>query len=793
MSINARILNVFIASPKDTEAERAGVLEAIASWNGIHAESKRLVYVPLMYEHSAAAEIAENAQEVVDKQLFQNADRLIGIYKSRFGTPTGIHESGTASEIFRMGSGSAVYFHRSPSVEPNPEAADQFKMLTQFRESVDGLYEEYDEVSELQTKVRNRLDRWSGEIENGTQRQKEEITIYRDPLGHITPICESLRTLEEPTDLLLYNTELVVFRTFDRFREVFEKLFSFTGLQRVVLQLPDYKHQRLYRYLKEYPESVKDLPFLDRIFFSKLTTSIKPHVGRHPVLGNLSFSLLLISDGTQAGQITPPTLLLPLTEPFAIPDKSHTGPLDLVWDPKYCIGVDNIHEIVGDLREIWRESYRTEYLENLSNILNRIRQRNDPHQQSDGRSDVPGNPTCSSYERGYDKEREKIRFDLIQGLREKVFDPNVPSYLLNRRYFILDWNPAFEMIFPTDQLYRGQHVKDLVQTFLNDDEVDNEGNEVFGDQNTDRDLPPFHREPIVYQSPRYGRIQFSKTASKIESPILRTVQGWIIILNIDFVDKTRIFEEDLKRINKIEHLLDHYAEPYNVLMPNFPEYSALMDMHFESVKACPKIIEIGCGPGILAERLANEASAVVTAVDPRDDMINRLELRSRNNENIRILKAHLDTLHPLTREQVDEYKAFVPVDTPYDAVVMSNSLGIIKDPKGFLQTIRSQFIRTGGIISLSVRRRSATRARLFEALENDLENRESGNDESDIGYSDYIGSLEYATKELENEGVFQAWEKDELIMLLEETGFQVHDIDDSVFVGQAIYVKAVAG
>src|SRR5215467_7298620 len=110
---------VMIASPSDTDDERAAVAEVVAQWNADHAESTRVVLLPVMWERNAVSEVGIAPQEAINRQLVDRSDILIGVFWTRLGTATGVSASGTVEEIERFigdGKPAALFFSNRPVV-----------------------------------------------------------------------------------------------------------------------------------------------------------------------------------------------------------------------------------------------------------------------------------------------------------------------------------------------------------------------------------------------------------------------------------------------------------------------------------------------------------------------------------------------------------------------------------------------------------------------------------------------------------------------------------------------------
>lgn len=115
---NARVFEIFIASPSDVEIERNIVRKVIERWNVLNSKSMNIVLKTLGWEK----DIFENhtvarAQDLVNEQILERADFLVGIFWTKVGSPTGGYESGTVEEIEKhvnTGKPSLLFFSNKP-------------------------------------------------------------------------------------------------------------------------------------------------------------------------------------------------------------------------------------------------------------------------------------------------------------------------------------------------------------------------------------------------------------------------------------------------------------------------------------------------------------------------------------------------------------------------------------------------------------------------------------------------------------------------------------------------------
>ena len=89
-----------IASPSDVGAERDEIEQTIFQWNTIYSEKMSVVLLPVRWESAVIPAMSENGdpQEIINEQIVNSCDLLIGVFWTKLGTPTNA-ESGTLEEI----------------------------------------------------------------------------------------------------------------------------------------------------------------------------------------------------------------------------------------------------------------------------------------------------------------------------------------------------------------------------------------------------------------------------------------------------------------------------------------------------------------------------------------------------------------------------------------------------------------------------------------------------------------------------------------------------------------------
>lgn len=151
MSYSAKVYNVMIASPSDVSAERGVVREVIHEWNSVNAFTRNTVLMPIGWETHSSPAMGASPQKILNTQILDKCDLLVGVFWTRIGTKTEDYESGTVEEIDRhisSGKPAMLYFSSAP-VHLDSVDNEQYERLKSFRQSCQtrGLYHAYESLS----------------------------------------------------------------------------------------------------------------------------------------------------------------------------------------------------------------------------------------------------------------------------------------------------------------------------------------------------------------------------------------------------------------------------------------------------------------------------------------------------------------------------------------------------------------------------------------------------------------------------------------------------------------------
>ena len=171
--MDRRHYRIFVASPGDVSEERRVARDVILSVSQRLGDRGGFTLDPVGYETHATLD-AGRPQSLINP-LVGTCDVFVGILWSRFGTPTGVAESGTAEEFAEAESLRAqhgerpqimVFFSDAPVPMDRlraPNGRPQFDKVQEFRdryEASGGLAEHYADVYGFERKLRGQLESW---------------------------------------------------------------------------------------------------------------------------------------------------------------------------------------------------------------------------------------------------------------------------------------------------------------------------------------------------------------------------------------------------------------------------------------------------------------------------------------------------------------------------------------------------------------------------------------------------------------------------------------------------------
>jgi len=161
MAFSSIVLRILIASPSDLPEERDLVTDVVNEWTAQNSAAESFVLIPIKWETHSTPVAGIRPQEAINKQLVKDSDVLIGMFWTKFGTSTGVADSGTVEEIDQFVAANKpalLYFSRRP-IDPSKIDVDQHKKLQEFkRDTYDkALVENFSSLGDLRLKVYRHL------------------------------------------------------------------------------------------------------------------------------------------------------------------------------------------------------------------------------------------------------------------------------------------------------------------------------------------------------------------------------------------------------------------------------------------------------------------------------------------------------------------------------------------------------------------------------------------------------------------------------------------------------------
>jgi len=156
-----RLFRVFLSAPADVIAEPEIVAGVLREWNVQHGQD-RSVRVELVHWRTHAYPAAgQRPQSLINKQAFDRADIVVGVFWTRFGTPTGRFGSGTEEELRRgIAQGKAVMVYFSRVAPPKRSGRPlQYSKIKAFQRKLgkQALYWEFSSLDGFERDFRNHL------------------------------------------------------------------------------------------------------------------------------------------------------------------------------------------------------------------------------------------------------------------------------------------------------------------------------------------------------------------------------------------------------------------------------------------------------------------------------------------------------------------------------------------------------------------------------------------------------------------------------------------------------------
>ena len=155
------LFRVFVGSPSDVVEEHEIIRGQIEQWNRDHGPLTRARVEYINWRTHSHPEAGDRPQALLNKQVVDKSDIVVGIFNARFGSPTGEADSGTEEEIQRSIKKKKpvmVYFANLPQPRRRKDR-DEFVKVEKFKQKLgkDAIYYSYTDVDVFEEAFRQHL------------------------------------------------------------------------------------------------------------------------------------------------------------------------------------------------------------------------------------------------------------------------------------------------------------------------------------------------------------------------------------------------------------------------------------------------------------------------------------------------------------------------------------------------------------------------------------------------------------------------------------------------------------
>jgi SAM-dependent methyltransferase len=329
---------------------------------------------------------------------------------------------------------------------------------------------------------------------------------------------------------------------------------------------------------------------------------------------------------------------------------------------------------------------------------------------------------------------------------------STPTYFLDPHLAVVHWNVAFELIFrPILSVIRRRHVNYFIVELANQNEVFDHAR-AFTEKVKEGQLPLVDLEPLVYESPDYGRVEFVKIATQLTDRD-GTLKAWSVALLLKKID-WKLYLRDLEERLREDRLWGLYAVSYDAVLPGFRPYRELVQ---DVIGAIPSwatgVLELGAGTGNVTQQLLLRKCSV-TAVENNPFMLEQMAAKGlRSNRKLTVL------VESVENTEFDNRRNF-------DAAVAVNVAYALEDPLRCFRKV-AEALKSGGIFALSTTHSNTNLDALLEAIKSDLVLQEKFDE-----YREHYERLVSVNRAIEKT-IAKRYSLEQYIEWLVETGFEI--------------------
>lgn len=175
-----KVYDLLISCPSDIAPFVSQLETAINYFNNHYGRNNKIGIRSVYWSEDTYSTMGKAPQDIINQQIVENSDMVVGVFWTRFGTPTKKYESGTEEEIEKMiedGKQVFLYFLDKP-IHPSSFDHEQYSKISKFKDKHknDGIYFTlYDEIS-LARKFYEQLELYFNSLIQGADLRKNNIS-----------------------------------------------------------------------------------------------------------------------------------------------------------------------------------------------------------------------------------------------------------------------------------------------------------------------------------------------------------------------------------------------------------------------------------------------------------------------------------------------------------------------------------------------------------------------------------------------------------------------------------------
>jgi hypothetical protein len=156
-----QLFRLFVGAPSDVTNEQVIIPRLIEEWNRDHGPAARARVEFMNWRTHSRPEAGDRPQALINKQVVDRSDIVVGLFRTRFGSPTGVADSGTEEEIRRgikQGKEVLVYFASLPKPKRS-RGRGEFARIESFKRKYgrQALYHVYTDDMAFEAAFRQHL------------------------------------------------------------------------------------------------------------------------------------------------------------------------------------------------------------------------------------------------------------------------------------------------------------------------------------------------------------------------------------------------------------------------------------------------------------------------------------------------------------------------------------------------------------------------------------------------------------------------------------------------------------